>query len=73
MAKKFGLELNTLVEVLGIMGEGNNLLSKWSGFIRDKLGDNITKDKLFPVKIDIPLNYSLYFNIEFQNYILLPR
>lgn len=55
------------------MGEGNNLLSKWSGFIRDKLGDSIIKDKLFPVKIDIPLNYSLYFNIEFQNYTLLPR
>ena len=45
------------------MGEGNSLLGKWSGFLKDKVGQELTRDNLFPVKIDIPLNYSLFFNI----------
>jgi hypothetical protein len=50
-------------QVLDILGAGNNLLSKWSGFLQEKIGNTVTKEGLFPVKIDIPLNYSLYFNI----------
>lgn len=63
MAPSFGLDLQLFVQALDILGAGNNLLSKWSGFLQDKVGDTVTKDGLFPVKIDIPLNYSLYFNI----------
>jgi hypothetical protein len=59
------------MEVLDIMGAGNNLLSKWSGFLKDKICSSLTKDKLFPIQIDVPLNYSLFFNIKFHNFSLL--
>lgn len=38
LAKKFGLDLQNFINALQILGAGNNLLSKWSSFLKDKIG-----------------------------------
>lgn len=38
LAKTFDLNLDSFIEVLQILGAGNNLLSKWSTFLKDNLG-----------------------------------
>lgn len=38
LAKDYGLNLDSFIEVLQILGAGNNLLSKWSTFLKDKIG-----------------------------------
>lgn len=71
LASDFGLKLSKLAEVLQILGAGNGLLGKWSGFLKEKVCPKLSEQGLFPVKIDIPLDYSLYFNIIFANFALL--
>lgn len=71
LAEGVELEIMKLVDALQILGAGNNLLSQWSTFLKDKIGDKLEEKKLFPVKIDVPLDYSLYFNIEFGHLTLL--
>jgi hypothetical protein len=47
---------------------GNNFIAEWSKFFKNEVGALVQQSGLFPVKIDIPLSYSLFFNIEFQSY-----
>jgi hypothetical protein len=68
LAGNFGLELETFIKIIEILGAGNTLLGKWSAFFKEKLRDQLSKDKLFPIQIDIPLNYSLFFNIKFNKF-----
>ena len=68
LAEDFGLQLDKFISMLDILGAGNNLLSKWSSFLKQKVGTTLQDKGLFPVKLQIPLNYSLYFNIEFKNF-----
>lgn len=44
---------------------GNNLVAEWGSFLKNSLASKLELQKQFPVKVDIPLSYSLYFNIEF--------
>jgi hypothetical protein len=55
-----------LLHILEILSMGNSFIAEWSKFFKDEVGTLIKESGLFPVKIDIPLNYSLFFNIEFR-------
>lgn len=59
--------------MVDLLGVGNTLLGKWSAFIKQHLLPLTTQHQLFPVKIDLPLNYSLYFDIEFKHFKLLDK
>ena len=63
LVPEFGLKLDKFVDILDILGSGNSLLSKWSGFLKEKVGPTVSEGGLFPIKIDVPLNYSLFFKI----------
>jgi hypothetical protein len=56
---------------LDLLGAGNSLVRKWSSFLKEKVGKKIEESGLFPIKIDIPLNYSLFFGIEFTSFKIL--
>jgi hypothetical protein len=52
---------------------GNNFIAEWSKFFKEEVGQLVQQSGMFPVKIDIPLSYSLFFNIEFRHYRPLPH
>lgn len=60
--------MGNLLEMLEILSMGNSFIAEWSKFFKNEVGALIQQSGLFPVKIDIPLNYSLFFNIEFKNF-----
>lgn len=59
----FGLQLSQLVDILEVLSIGNNLIADWSKFLKKDVAGLLGKDGGFPVKIDIPLNFSLFLNI----------
>ncbi len=73
MAGGFGLQLPHLVEMLGVLSMGNSFIAEWSKFFKQEVGSLLQQSGLFPVKIDIPLSFSLFFNIEFKAYTPLPQ
>jgi hypothetical protein len=72
LAADFGLQLPHLVEMLGVLSMGNSFIAEWSKFFKEEVGSLVQQSGLFPVKIDIPLSFSLFFNIEFKTYTPLP-
>lgn len=52
---------------------GNNLVAEWGSFLKRTIGTKLEEAGTFPIKIDIPLNFSLFFNIEFKNFYPLGR
>jgi hypothetical protein len=52
-----------LIDILEVLSIGNSLIADWSKFLKKDVVGLLGKNGGFPVKIDIPLNFSLFLNI----------
>jgi hypothetical protein len=68
MGEGFPLHFESLVPALQFMGNGNNFLNVMTKFLEEEGIKKLLSDNLFPVKMQIPVGFSIRANISFSSF-----